>query len=90
MSSVTEKYPGLLFILTHLPPAQGEGEGLTSIPGAVHLGTVGQSEHIVTLHLLPGTGEAGPVPGLKSLDVDTHDDEKCGQRESKLHWSRAL
>ena len=60
--------------LTHLSLAQGEGEGLAPVPGAVHLGAVGQSEHIMTLHLLPGPGEAGPVPGLKSLDVNTHDE----------------
>ena len=60
--------------MSHLASAQGEGEGLAPVSGAVHLGAVGQSEHIVTLHLLPGPGEAGPVPGLESLDVNTHDE----------------
>lgn len=56
-----------------LASSQGEGEGLAPVSGAVHLGPVGQSKHVVTLHLLPGPGEAGTVPGLKSLDVNTHD-----------------
>ena len=59
--------------MSHLASAQGEGEGLTPVSGAVHLGPVGQSKHVVTLNLLPGTGEAGTIPSLKSLDVNTHD-----------------
>ena len=58
--------------MSHLASAQGEGEGLTPVSGAVHLGPVGQSKHVVTLNLLPGPGEAGTIPSLKSLDVNTH------------------
>lgn len=59
--------------MSHLASAKGEGEGLAPVSGAVHLGPVGQSKDVVTLHLMPGPGEAGAVPGLKSLDVNTHD-----------------
>ena len=56
----------------YLSSAESEGEGLAAVPGAVHLGAVGEGQHVVTLHLLPRLGEAGAVPGVHGLDVHTH------------------
>ena len=57
---------------THLSTAEVERKWLSSVSGAVHLGPIGQSEDVVTDHLVAGSGEAGPITRLQSLDINTH------------------
>ena len=59
-------------ILTHLSTAEIEWEWLSSVPGAVHFSAVGEGEDVVTDHLVARFGEAGSIPRLQSLDINTH------------------
>ena len=74
----------------YLSSAESEGEGLAAVPGAVHLGAVGEGQHVVTLHLLPRLGEAGAVPGVHGLDVHTHvEHREAGVHKIELTPARA-
>ena len=70
-----------LLSVSHLAPAQTEGEGLAPVPGAVHLRAVGQSQHVVTVNFLARLGEVCSIPRLESLDINTHPVISCEQTE---------
>lgn len=50
-----------------------EREWLTTVSGAVHLGSIGQCQHIVTLHLVTWPGEVGSITSLQCLNFHAHD-----------------
>ena len=64
----------LLTVFSYLPTSQIEGEGLASVPGAINLGPIGQSQHVVADDLVARLGEASTIPRLESLNIHTHDE----------------